>query len=801
MQITKSPLIIVMIMVLVSVFSAVGREPVPGTAVVSLPEVPDYVPPLPHPEEKYKETQLEEVVVTTKMKSKYSKKNNPAVDLMEDIRQAARRHDPDGEPRYSYDKYEKMVLSLNDFDRNSSQWLSKKLNPIEDFIDTAFITRKPVLNLSFREKFSTRLHTRGPDCRKEVVKGFRSFGADDFIDQENVQVMLEDVLREVDIYGNDIALMQNRFVSPLSRIAADYYKFYLGDTIPTPQGGKGVELIFVPHNPESFSFNGSLYVDITDRTEPFIYKVEMRIPKALNLNFVSNIFMEQTFHRDERGKRHKNRDRMGLELRLVEGIQGFYALRDTYYSGFSFADSPDFADYMDIAGESVNLPGYKSRSDVFWDSARPVPLPEPQENVSHLSQRMNQSKALYWGRKFINLLVTGYVPTGKPSKVDIGPLNTMISANTIEGARFRVGGITTADLSKHVFARGYVAYGTKDHKWKYNAELEYSFLSKKKHSREFPMHSVRLESSYNLDMIGQHYLFTNADNVFLSLKRKENTLGTYRLENKLSYIYEHASGLSLTAGLKWERQESTPWMPFVDGYGHWRKRYSQSAFFVDLQYAPGAKFVQTSSYRLPVNMDNWVFRLSHEYAPRGFLGADFTTNKTEFCVKKRFWFSSFGYLDCIVKGAKMWSKVYYPTLTWPNANLSYTIQPESYSLMNPMEFASDTYAEWDITYWLNGLLFNRIPLVNKLKLREVINFKGLWGHLSDRNNPAKNPDLLRFPALSCARPMGNMPYMEISAGIDNILSILRVDYVWRLSYRHTPNAPDSGVRVALHFSF
>ena len=183
------------------------------------------------------------------------------------------------------------------------------------------------------------------------------------------------------------------------------------------------------------------------------------------------------------------------------------------------------------------------------------------------------------------------------------------------------------------------------------------------------------------------------------------------------------------------------------------------------------------------------------------LGADFTTNKTEFSVQKRFWFSAFGYCDVIAKGGKIWSKVQYPALTWPNANLSYTVQPESYSLMNPMEFAMDTYAAWDVTYWMNGMIFNRIPLLKELKLREVVNFKGLWGHLSHRNDPAADPSLFRFPEDSKARAMSGTPYMEISAGLDNIFSILRVDYVWRLSYRGTPGAPDSGVRIALHFSF
>ena len=182
-------------------------------------------------------------------------------------------------------------------------------------------------------------------------------------------------------------------------------------------------------------------------------------------------------------------------------------------------------------------------------------------------------------------------------------------------------------------------------------------------------------------------------------------------------------------------------------------------------------------------------------------GSKFTLNRTEFSVQKRFWFSAFGYTDIILKAGKVWSQVQYAALMWPNANLSYTIQPESYTLMNAMEFANDQYVSWDITYWANGALFNRIPLIKQLKLREVISFKGLYGSLSKKNNPNYNNNLYRFPFNSFSMPMGKDPYMEISVGIDNILTFLRIDYVWRLTYRNTPNIDKSGLRVQLHFTF
>jgi hypothetical protein len=178
-----------------------------------------------------------------------------------------------------------------------------------------------------------------------------------------------------------------------------------------------------------------------------------------------------------------------------------------------------------------------------------------------------------------------------------------------------------------------------------------------------------------------------------------------------------------------------------------------------------------------------------------------TINKTELSIQKRFWFSAFGYTDIILKAGKIWSEVNYPNLLIPNANLSYTIQPESYTLMNALEFANDQYLSWDLTYWANGAIFNRIPMLKYLKLREVFSFRGLYGKLSDQNNPEYNNSLFRFPTNTNCRPMEKKPYMELGVGLDNIFTILRLDYVWRLTYKDVPGIDKSGLRIQLHFTF
>lgn len=738
--------------------------------------------------------QLDELVVRPK-KEKYTKKNNPAVDLMERVRRNQGKGDPRREEDYSFRRYDKTTLGLLDF----PEGMLEKHKFLKDYIDTSAYGSRPVLDILIKEKASETIHSDHGNDVKTLVTGRRSSGVDDAFDSDNISVMLEDVLREVDVYRNDITLMQNRFVSPLAAIGADYYKYFITDTLDV-DGTRCVQLTFSPRNPESFSFMGNLYVALGDTTG-FVRKVSMKVPRTINLNYVDNLYIDQTFEKDSIGKRHKTKDDMSVDICLIKGTQPFYGRRTTRYDNFSYAPRHDsLADYV-RQGDIWEISESGSRPDAFWNDMRMVSLSKAESGMGGFMKRMREIPFLYWTEKALVILVGGYVKTGTKSKFDFGPVNTTVSFNSVEGVRLRLGGMTTANLSPHWFARGYAAYGCRDREWKYRGELEYSFNKKKYHSREFPVKSIRGSYERDLDMIGQHYLFTNADNVFLSWKRKPSDLVTYRTKGRLDYNLELGNNLSFDVWGEHVRQEATRWLPFMTAGGTLAKEYRRTTFGVTVRYAPGEKFVQEKSLRLPVNMDAPVFLLTQEWGPKGSLGSDFSLCRTELSIQKRFWFSAFGYTDVILKGVKIWSQVQYPALAWPNANLSYTIQPESYSLMNPMEFVIDQSVSVDVTYWGNGILFNRLPVIKKAKLREVLGFKGLLGSLSKRNDPSLHDNLFRFPADADAMKMGKTPYMEFSAGVDNIFTILRVDYVRRLSYRDTPGCDRDGVRISLHFSF
>ena len=746
---------------------------------------------------------LDELVVH-KGKEKYSKKNNPAVEMIKKLRERRDDNDPRRFPHYGYTQYERMMLGFG----NLNDIISKPEEQawIDEYADTSLLTGKRILPISIKETVARDYY--GNNGHKQVILGNRSAGIDERIDQENIKKILDDFMGEIDIFQNDVTLLTNRFVSPLSRIAVDFYKFYLNDTVDV-DGERCAVLSFVPFTPQTFGFLGRLYVSLEDTTI-FIKRVSMGVPHDINLNYVERMSVEQDFERAPNGSRLKVRDDVEVSFKIMPGVPEAFARRETTYRDHNF-ERPE-AGFFNFKGDQSTVAGAAFMPNEFWQEYRPEDVRTTTATMQGLMKRLRGSKLFYWAEQVVVLLVNGYVPTAKDSKFDIGPLNTIISGNSLEGVRLRLGGMTTVNLSRHWFARGYVAYGTRDEKFKYMGSLEYSFSPKKALDQEFPIHSLRLTHKYDVDKLAQHYLYTNSDNMFLTLRRHKDVRMQYLRTTRLEYRREWYNHFSIALGFEHNVHEATSYVPFVYSDGNSRQRYTEAGFTAQLRFAPGETFYQARSYRIPINMDAPIITLTQTYMPKGFMGSLHEVNKTELGLQKRFWFSAFGYADVIVKGEKVWSQVAYPDLLMPNVNLSYTIQPESFALMKPMEFINDQALSWDLTYWGNGILMNRLPLIKRLRLREVLTLRGIWGSLSDKNNPAQlsvvssqssvdGSYLFLFPADALCQPMGDKPYMEAAVGLDNIFTILRVDYVWRLTYRENAGSDRHGIRIQFHFNF
>ena len=753
---------------------------------------------------------LDEVVVKPK-REKYSRKNNPAVELMKKVIAHKKNNKLSENDYYQYNKYQKITMSLNDVTPEMlEKGMYKKMPFLKDQIELCEETNKFILPISVDETASQKIYRKHPKSEKTIIKGMSSTGVNElFATGDMLSTVLKDVFTDVNIYDNDIRLLQYPFISPISSSdAISFYKFYIMDTTFVDKD-KCFHLTFVPNNSQDFGFTGHLYV-LADSSYT-VKKCTMNLPKKSGVNFVDNMDIIQEFEQLPNGEWVLKTDDMIVEMTLMKIMQGFQIRRTTRYSDYAFDELPQ--QLFKRKGAEIKEADAMMRGDDFWNQYRPVPLTQTESSMDMLVKRLEQMPGFKYVIFVLKAFIENFVETGTkehPSKVDIGPVNTMISNNYIDGLRLRMSAQTTANLNPHLFFKGYYAYGFKDHRSKYMGEVEYSFNKKEYLPREFPKNSITFSYQYDVMSPTDKFLKTDKDNVFVSFKTSTVDQMSYVRNIALKYENETQFGLKTTVEVKHSTDEPTGGLAYItnDDQKTLVPEIQTMEVSLAFRYAPGETFVNTKQRRIPVSFDAPVFTLSHTAGFKGVLGGEYNYNLTEIGLYKRFWFSSWGKIDMFVKGGAQWNKVPFPLLIMPAANLSYILQRETFNLINNMEFLNDRYASLDVSWDLNGKIFNRIPLLKKLKWREAIGFKMLYGHLTDKNNPMKHPgdsELFLFPTRD-GRPTSfvmdpKTPYMECSVGIHNIFKILHIDYVRRLNYLDHPDANRWGVRFMVMMTF
>ena len=753
---------------------------------------------------------LDEVVVKPK-REKYSRKNNPAVELMKKVIAHKKNNKLSENDYYQYNKYQKITMSLNDVTPEMlEKGMYKKMPFLKDQIELCEETNKFILPISVDETASQKIYRKHPKSEKTIIKGMSSTGVNElFATGDMLSTVLKDVFTDVNIYDNDIRLLQYPFISPISSSdAISFYKFYIMDTTFVDKD-KCFHLTFVPNNSQDFGFTGHLYV-LADSSYT-VKKCTMNLPKKSGVNFVDNMDIIQEFEQLPNGEWVLKTDDMIVEMTLMKIMQGFQIRRTTRYSDYAFDELPQ--QLFKRKGAEIKEADAMMRGDDFWNQYRPVPLTQTESSMDMLVKRLEQMPGFKYVIFVLKAFIENFVETGTkehPSKVDIGPVNTMISNNYIDGLRLRMSAQTTANLNPHLFFKGYYAYGFKDHRSKYMGEVEYSFNKKEYLPREFPKNSITFSYQYDVMSPTDKFLKTDKDNVFVSFKTSTVDQMSYVRNIALKYENETQFGLKTTVEVKHSTDEPTGGLAYItnDDQKTLVPEIQTMEVSLAFRYAPGETFVNTKQRRIPVSFDAPVFTLSHTAGFKGVLGGEYNYNLTEIGLYKRFWFSSWGKIDMFVKGGAQWNKVPFPLLIMPAANLSYILQRETFNLINNMEFLNDRYASLDVSWDLNGKIFNRIPLLKKLKWREAIGFKMLYGHLTDKNNPMKHPgdsELFLFPTRD-GRPTSfvmdpKTPYMECSVGIHNIFKILHIDYVRRLNYLDHPDANKWGVRFMVMMTF
>lgn len=746
---------------------------------------------------------LKEVTVRVE---KYRNRGNPAVELIKKVIEHKDQNRKEGLDSYHFEKYEKVGFALNNItDKTKNSLLFRRFKFIFDNADTNKVNDKVSLLLFLRESASDVYYRQSPKARKEYIRGERNVIFKDIFDLQGISYFINSMYMDVNFYNNAVDLLTMQFVSPISPIAPTLYRFYIQDTIPI-DGTPCVHLYFAPRNKTDLAFIGHLWVALDSSYA--IRKIEAGIPKDINLNWVNEMQINQEYSwvgatPEERGLM-LSKDEIFMDFGLWRGdsTRSLLGNKTTSYRKYELNQPlPDSLFKTPLA--VVRVEGSDMRDSLFWRQNRQLSLTRSEAGLEATLDSLHKNRSFRRMVAGIKFLFEGYTPIGG---FEIGPVNAFYSFNQVEGFRMRLGGRTTYKFSERLMLEAYGAYGFKDQRWKGFGSIRYSFSEAK--VRLFPLNQLRLWYQNDIEIPGQALQFVNEDNFLLSFKRGVNNRMIYKETIGLDYLNEFRTGFSYGFSVKHIRQNGAGALLFDyqdNGETRYKKDLITTELGLNLRYAPNEKFYDGSTYRTPVLTKYPIFEFFYETGVNGLMGGEYSYHNLRLQARKGFFLSPIGWSIGIIEFGRVFGNVPYPLQSIHRANQTYSYQLNSYNLMNFLEFVSDKYVSVNYFHNFGGIFLGRIPLLKKLKLREVLTVKALWGGLDADNRPNAGNGLLNFPRYDDGTLMTytleEKPYVEGSVGIDNIFRLIRVDLVRRFTYLDHPNVAKLGVRVRVKMEF
>ncbi|HLS96192.1 MAG TPA: DUF5686 family protein [Sphingobacterium sp.] len=727
-------------------------------------------------------------------KQKY-RNRNPAVDLIHQVIKHKRANRLENQPRLSFQQYDKLQFGLV----NPSEKYQSRLGSMGFFfknVDTLTSPGDRLLTIFMQEQLSDVYSKNDPKAFKKRVKSIKQTNFDQrYVNNHNIQSYLSYLFQDVEIYDENIFLINKLFLSPIAGNAPVFYKYYITDTIQTDEG-RCIQLQFEPRNKTDLLLSGSLQITMDGRFA--VRRADLHANKEANLNWVNEIQISLQY-------RPNAQHRMVMERSDVDIMFGtnrrdaVYGRKTTLNYDYDFA--PTFSDEVFAGAPTEILPSAQGDAQVV-ESRRPIQLSTVESNVYTNIDSLNNN------RTFNTMLAVGYL-LGQgfynAGPVEFGPLEYLYSQNNIEGNRIRISGRTTAAFSEKLFLEGYVAYGTDDKNVKYFIRPTLALNGQS--VATFPAHFIQVAVQHDIFDPGRNLGFKKGDSFFQSIRRNRPTKWMDTYAYQLKHLIEFGNHVSFQTSFIHHRRRAIGDLRFVssgDASLDVPDINSNELEFI-LRWAPKEKFYYRNLVRRTIVEKYPVFNLQYNRGLEGFWGGDYAFDALRAFVSKRFFLKQLGFADMTLAGGKIWGTLPYPLLELPDVFREEDRHIIDFSMMRSMEFVADEYIRFSLEHQLEGFIFNKIPFVKKLNLREIWGAKMFYGRLTDGNNPYLSNDVIRFDrdkdGQIMTHVMDRSPYWEGKVGIDNIFRMLRVEYIRRLNYLGLPNVDRDSYRVSLHLNF
>ncbi len=715
---------------------------------------------------------LNEVIVTMG--------ENPALRIVRNAVKAKEKNNKVNLPSYEFEAYNKLEFDLTRIPKETrDKKIFKPIKFIFDNVDSVNSGEKPSLPFFIVESLSEFYYKSNPSRKKEVIKASKITG----VENSSISQVLGDMYQNVNIYNNNVLVFNKQIPSPISENALFYYKFILEDSA-FQDNHYVYHIRFKPKRIQELSFTGNMW--IADTTWG-IKRIEMSLPKDANINFINTAsFIQEYIYVDSAWMLKK--DRLIIDFAPTKKSIGFYGRKTSSYKNITInKPKPDkfyeFSDAIDVAEDATK------KSDEYWQQNRHDSLTSRELKVFKMIDTIQSLPVYKTWVDFFYLLVVGYKQF---NNFEIGPYSNLVSFNRVEGWRFRFGGRTSDKFSKWYELKAYVAYGLKDEKWKYSLGFK-SFITKKP-SRQ--LIGMNLKSDY--EILGQSTNGYSQDNVLASFFRVNPLTNLTRVDFAEAW-YEREWFQGLTSRFTLVGRTFTPlgtnkYLAYTsNGSIGEVENINNTEARINIRFAWKEKYVGDGFQRASIGTIYPIIQLNYSKSLRNAFKGEYDYHKVTMRVTDRIRITPIlGYTDYTIEAGKIFGTVAYPIMELHGGNETLIYDEMAYNMMNYYEFASDQFAALGIYHHFDGLFFNKIPLLRKAKLREVVTFKSVWGSVENKNRTS-----LLFPSTLKALDKG--PYMEASAGIENILKVFRVDALWRLSYQRTRAIDNFGVKFTFQF--
>ncbi|MDB5159358.1 MAG: hypothetical protein JWR50_4065 [Mucilaginibacter sp.] len=741
---------------------------------------------------KKRETQLRQVDISARSAKPYHNKDNPAVELIKRVIAHKDSNRAESRTYQQYDQYERVGLTL--FNIPPPLINNFLFKPYRFMLDT--IDGKLSAEVYLSEKRYREYLRKEPAQSISILQAQKESNIVKFIDTAAVNIYINRLYGDkVDIYENNIFIVNNQLLSPIADHAPDFYKFFITDTIKSDKDTL-VELNFVPRNKGDLLFEGHLMVSLNGTYA--VTACELNVNNQININFLRSLRIGLDFQKQASGRYFLVKSDAKVDFGILKkkgfGVKGE---RVIYYSNY-LTDQPMSFEFYQGKSEQT-LPDYIHTDSAYWTRQRPDTLTKKEADYYHHVGRLEKMKSFKRATWLASTVSGGFADVG-PFQFNTGDL---VSYSTIEGLRLGVGGRTTPKFNKTVYLEGYLADGTLDHQWKYNATAYYSFNQTPYY--RYPNNYLKISEQYDIGLPGQN---TGNRNFQTALSSSFQT-GTsryyfYTRNMGLDYVKEFDSHFSFDAGFYNRIQQAAGALTYTlnDARQTPVNQITSSVFSLSLRYAPHEQIYQGTNDRSTIQYKYPIFTLLADQGLKGILNSSNNYSSFTGTITKRFYLSQLGYADMTLLGGLVLGKVPYPLLNISQANQAIVYEPNAYNQMHTLEFISDHYAGLNVTQSFNGFFLNKLPLIKHLKWREYLSFKILYGGLRAENNPALSSGLYNFPPPASGTTgtytLGRIPYTEAGVGIGNIFKVLRVDGIERFNYLDHPGVSRYGIKLTLN---